>query len=468
MDYARVLVRTVVRAFYETEHVVLVDALVTHNALSLSDLALVMDLGKQIKAVQKLCGKLKEGGLVSVLARQETRQGAQKPITKEYYYIDYRRAIDATKYRIHMLDEKVKADAKPTTEKKDLFCKQCGSEYTILEALDHPDLLGSGSGFSCRRCRYSLEYRDQNGEDDEPQPAGDDTPAQFNRQFANLLSLLQQIDGTTVPAVTGESALADARPIIRDQTINPAAKTEVVDEQKVKPTAVRGITSGPEKIEVSFTTSAERSAAERAAEEERKAKIAAQNMLPTWHTHSTVTGEQTREMAQAQQPSRTETSTPAPGAGGGATPLAMSATAADEKDEADDKRDPALDAYFAALKAEQERVAKEEEDEDDEDEEEEDEDEEEFEDVGVASAAVSTPVPEQNGDIGTPSAKRVKIEEPNHVKMEGVGTSPMEPNDSPVKVKQEQKPAMRPAPTSTQGSAQGDESDADDDFEDAL
>lgn len=67
MELAKVLVRSVVRAFYETEHIVLIDALVNHSALSLSDLALAVDLGKQQKVAQKLAGKLKEGGLVSVL-----------------------------------------------------------------------------------------------------------------------------------------------------------------------------------------------------------------------------------------------------------------------------------------------------------------------------------------------------------------------------------------------------------------
>jgi transcription initiation factor TFIIE subunit alpha len=34
--------------------------------LSLADVAMVLDYGKQLKTAQKLCGKLKEGGLVSV------------------------------------------------------------------------------------------------------------------------------------------------------------------------------------------------------------------------------------------------------------------------------------------------------------------------------------------------------------------------------------------------------------------
>ncbi|MBE7179966.1 MAG: hypothetical protein INR71_01965 [Terriglobus roseus] len=68
MDQAKVLVRTVARAFYETEHVVVVDALVTHSALSAADISIAMHLSpsNSNKIVQRLIGKLREGGLVSV------------------------------------------------------------------------------------------------------------------------------------------------------------------------------------------------------------------------------------------------------------------------------------------------------------------------------------------------------------------------------------------------------------------
>ena len=38
-----------------------------------------------------------------------------KSINREYYYIDYRHAIDAAKYKIHKIDERIKKDAKPTS-----------------------------------------------------------------------------------------------------------------------------------------------------------------------------------------------------------------------------------------------------------------------------------------------------------------------------------------------------------------
>jgi len=66
IDLAKQLVRTVVRMFYEIEHVVVMDALCYHGALSISDLVQVLDAGKNSKHVGKLVGKLKEAGLCAV------------------------------------------------------------------------------------------------------------------------------------------------------------------------------------------------------------------------------------------------------------------------------------------------------------------------------------------------------------------------------------------------------------------
>lgn len=71
LTLAKTFVKTVVRMFYETEHIVIVDALVFHGALSLQDLVLVLDMGKNQKTTGKLTGKLREGGLISVYATSQ-------------------------------------------------------------------------------------------------------------------------------------------------------------------------------------------------------------------------------------------------------------------------------------------------------------------------------------------------------------------------------------------------------------
>lgn len=51
--------------FYETEHIVILDALCYHIALPMNDLVHILDAGKNSKHVGKIVGKLKEAGLCS-------------------------------------------------------------------------------------------------------------------------------------------------------------------------------------------------------------------------------------------------------------------------------------------------------------------------------------------------------------------------------------------------------------------
>ncbi|KAF2497430.1 hypothetical protein BU16DRAFT_616071 [Lophium mytilinum] len=412
---AAVFVKTVVRMFYETEHIVVIDALIFHKALSLADLAIVLDYGKQLKTAQKLCGKLREGGLISVFVRPEIRDGAMKAINREYYYVDYRRAIDATKYRLHMLDERIKANAKPTQEKKEFFCPNCKAQWTAMDVLSSIDWDNRDSGFLCLTCNRPLRSINTTSE---ALAESDDTPAKFNRQFASLLKLMQDIDQVTIPAIDGEQAVESARELPRDNDINPAAKHEPVLPTNTRPTAVKGIATGPEKIEINIATDQEYTEVQRMAELAKIEQISRQNELPQWHVKSTV------EDKEYFSKSGKDSGGPVNGA---STPALK--TEAEEEGQKD--KDPQLDAYFEALKAEQERQAKEAEEE-----EEEEDDDDEFEDVVTST-------------IDIPDPKRVKL-------------SP--PMPSPPQVKLE---AASPAVAQSPQAGGGSESD-EDEFEDAM
>lgn len=65
VETAKQFVRTVVRMFYETEHVVVLDALCYHVALPMNDLVIILEAGKNSKYVGRIVGKLKEAGLCS-------------------------------------------------------------------------------------------------------------------------------------------------------------------------------------------------------------------------------------------------------------------------------------------------------------------------------------------------------------------------------------------------------------------
>ncbi|KAF2093387.1 hypothetical protein NA57DRAFT_48428 [Rhizodiscina lignyota] len=415
MELAKVLVRTVARAFYDTEHVIVVDALVMHSALSSADLSIAMLLSpsNSNKIIQRLIGKLREGGLVSVYTRQETRDGATKPQARDYYYIDYRRAIDSIKWKVHVIHEKIKAASSSTgqEEKKEWHCMRCKSQYTMMEVLDLTDQDGR---FLCRKCGNTLsELGDEIVEQD-------DTTALFNKQFGPILNLLQKIDDVTVPESTGEQALANARPMPRSE-LNPAPKVQVAPSQVSRPTAVKGQATGPEEIRVSITSESESTAAKAAEEAERRQKIAAQNQLPEWHERSTVTGEFIKNKADGAA-SRV------------AAPVAVNGEEKEEKKVEDSEQ---MDIFYAML--EKERLEKERKQQEEEDEEDEEDDDDEFEDVAITGAN------------GTPLVKKPRLEN----------------NANPaMNVKVEGKDLQQPAAPDSKA---GEESDEDDDeFENVM
>jgi transcription initiation factor TFIIE subunit alpha len=64
MDLAQSLVRTCMRVFYDTKHILVIDALILHSALRDDDLAYLMSMNT--KELHKLCGRLREDRFLAV------------------------------------------------------------------------------------------------------------------------------------------------------------------------------------------------------------------------------------------------------------------------------------------------------------------------------------------------------------------------------------------------------------------
>ncbi|KAK7967352.1 uncharacterized protein PG986_001629 [Apiospora aurea] len=396
MDKAQTLVRSVARAFYDTahfdpRHIVIIDALITHSALRDDDLSYLM--AQNTKDLHKICGKLREDRFIEVHVRAELREGQQRPSNRTYYYIDYRKAIDAIKWRVYTLDKAVQGNAVPASEKKEYFCSYCGSDWTAMEVLDK---MGP-EGFMCHTCGSLLQ------QDPERQSGGHEQSTRLNNQLKFITDLLPELDSVLVPEMDFEKAYASARPVERDATNQVAASVAV--DSSLKPTAVKGMANtGPTSIAINITASDGPDDATKEAERAKKEKIAQQNALPEWHTTSTVTGASYSADASASF-KKDDDEDKKPDLGG----------------TADEKEDAALDDLFERLKKEQEEAARKAAEED-EDEEEEDE-EDEFEDIpaaGNVTAPSSQKRPSSSADTSaanTPAseerpAKKVKVEEP--------------------------------------------------------
>lgn len=412
------LVRSVVRAFFGTEEIILVDALVNHNALSLDDaVQIFVHTSKSKKEIGTKLKTLKEGGLVSLFQRQEIKPGAQKSTLIDYYFIDYRFAIDATKYKLHMLQSALAAKVKPTAERNEFLCPQCKAEWTLMEALDRLDPLARGSGFLCKTCGNLLDAI-AIGKDDEMDH--NNPLSRFNKQFDWLIKMLGRIDQITVPETPGDAAVESKKEVPREREPGfiEALDRPELQARIVKPAAVHGLSAVAEKVSVVLTTEQENTAAAQRAALERKEKIAAQNQLPQWHTQSTV------------QPGAGV----ANGVGGNKVKRetedkSSTVNSASEMVTTDD--DDVVAAYKKmAEQAHQEELRKQAEEDAEEDS---DEEEDDFEEVEVAP----------------PDAKKIKLDDTDSAKA----------SDSV---------ANTPLPPDTGAPVNGEESDEDEEFEDVI
>lgn len=419
-DLAHQLIQTVARAFYATEHILAIDALIKHSTLSDKDLATACST--QPKPLRKACGRLKEDGLVSVHTRALRRNdgtgsffpggaqpGKERLTHQDWYYINLHRAIDSIKYRMMKLSKFIENQGAPTTEKKDLRCltKGCGRSYTELEVMDNIDMT-TGS-FLCPKCGRALEPVEE-----EERANENETMKRLNVEIGKLLEIMQKIDAASVPENDFETALSKMKPISRPEG-QGVTNTEVVDIPNRNVQSTKGLEVKPEKIAVQVQDDEDVKRANAAADAQaRREKEARQNALPDWIAKSTVSGDITAVGAKEEK-QRLEREAHAG---------VVKHEEWEEKKPATDSNDDVMKQYWEDLEAEKQREAQQAAEDDDEEE----DDEDEFEDVEIAgtpangangtaasSTGVNTPmnVESSNATDDERDAKRIKLEATN-------------------------------------------------------
>ncbi len=273
MEVAQTLVRAVMRAFYTTQEILAIEALVTHSALRDDELAYLMKMN--LKDLHRLCAGLRDARFLVVHTRPEMQEGKTRPINRTYYYIDYRQTIDAIKWRVYKTDKDMQGSVQPADESKEYSCPRCHAQWTQLEVLDSV----SSAGFTCQRCGTVLE-RSQ-----EKEAPGHQQLSRMNNQFKFMTDMLQEVDKAVVPECTFDKAIQNARPIVREPTHEVLASIPV-DTGLNKPSAVKGLANvGPKTMQVTISDDGE---LERLEERKRKERLLKENALPSWITDSSV------------------------------------------------------------------------------------------------------------------------------------------------------------------------------------
>ncbi|KAA8900664.1 hypothetical protein TRICI_006165 [Trichomonascus ciferrii] len=367
METVKKLIQYVTRGFCDLRSVLVIDALLVHSALTDDDLAQL--LGIQRKDLRAVCAKLKEDHLLTDHVQKEEGPG-QRPISKTYYYIHFTETIDAIKWKMHSIVNRLKEQMGNDAQPQGYVCDTCKTRYATLDAVTNfsPDM----NGFLCDLCGNLLREDDNSAQSQ----ANQERLGDLMTQIQPIIDALKQIDDVVVPENTFQSSLAHAIPPPQASQPGalPSAKNGMAPSTNNLPTAKarpgENANGTGSSLTVNITSDQEKAEMEQKQKEE-KARLAEENALPTWHVESTVgkslndkTADEQRQVKKEQDEAKAQTQE---------QQQAVEDTSAEDK-----ANEEALAAYYATL-AKQEA----EEDEDEEDEEEEDDEEAEFEDVNI-------------------------------------------------------------------------------------
>lgn len=209
-------------------------------------------------------------------SRPEQKDGQQRPVNRTYYYIEFRSVIDGIKYRVYQLAALVRKSVNNGADTKGYVCPHCNKRFALLDAVS---LEQDDEGlFLCDRCQNPLVDDEESAET----KLGHEKIQRMNRQIEKIERFLKEVDGVVIPFNDFDTAIANSVPVPRDKNQLPTATFVPVTAKKGEAAKVQ------QSIEISITSSEEKTTEELRAEQEKKKLQAEKNALPVWHTQSTV------------------------------------------------------------------------------------------------------------------------------------------------------------------------------------
>ncbi|KAH8113794.1 TFIIE alpha subunit-domain-containing protein [Phellopilus nigrolimitatus] len=277
----RLLVQYVSRAFYEPKFVVIMDQLARHPVLKDDDLA--GRIGLQAKELNKIMAVLSNDRLVQVHRQNELKEGAQRSIGKQYYFIDYQLLCNVVKWRVSEMRRIIDSTLRNELDNKGYICPNCKATFSPLEADRLMDfMLGT---FVCDQCPTSPggPHEVVLNEDEETVRGSKDRMERFNRQTKFIREGLRKSEAMTLPAF-------DVAIWIKNN-VSEAEKQKQAQGGGLK---IAGADGKREEQSISVLMSVDKDEATRRQEREAEADAKRQqNLLPSWHLKSTISNDLT-------------------------------------------------------------------------------------------------------------------------------------------------------------------------------
>lgn len=293
-DIVKSLLKFVVRGFYGGSFVLALDAILFHSVLAEDDLKQLLSINKT--ELGPLIARLRSGRLISIHKQREYPPNS-KSVERVYYYVKYPHAIDAIKWKVHQVVQRLKDDLDKNSEPNGYMCPICLTKYTQLEAVQLLNF--DRTEFLCSLCDEPLVEDDSGKKNKEKQ----DKLNRLMDQIQPIIDSLKKIDDSRIEENTFEIALARLIPPQNQShaayTYNPkkgstmfrpgdsAQLPNLMGTALSNDSSRRAGANSQATLHINITTAsdevAQRELQEKQAEEKRK-----QNAVPEWHKQSTI------------------------------------------------------------------------------------------------------------------------------------------------------------------------------------
>lgn len=309
------LLRFVVRAFFSSPYILVLDCILFHSVLAEEDISHL--LGLKRPDIRSLCSKLIEERLLSSHSQPEFQAGT-KGVRRYYYFIKYPEAIDAIKWKVHQLVTKLKLDLEENSKPQGYYCSTCNTKYSQLDAVS---LLNyDRTQFICSLCDEPLIEDDSSKLSQVKQQ----NLSRLMVQLEPIITYLKKIDDSKVEENTFELALNRLIPPqnntqayysinakqkrrqdfviqkLREQTLSQAAQQALAQsgaDLQAQANAVNGILNNNNSrkagnntqatLHVNITTASDERAQKELQIKQYEEKMK-HNALPAWHEQSTI------------------------------------------------------------------------------------------------------------------------------------------------------------------------------------
>ena len=293
MESLAELAKVTVRLFYEDRYAIVMDLFT--RELVFRDDVLAFRLKMNAKELNKILAKLKEDRLLRVEVRFEKAISfdSGKPLTKSFYYLDYKQLVDVVKYKMYKMRKSFEDSMKNEGNQVGYSCPKCTKVYSPLEV---QSMLNPATFlFNCDLCGSELVEWQNTRIKDGPQEAH----TRLMEQCLNLITLLKRTESLSIPQFN-VSKWIDSNPDANSISL-PIATAKVNGSSSSGDSA--SVSPLPEPVQEEIDVDIVSNEQEDAMRQEKSVQDRGKqfdNSVPAWHSHSTVTGQAIKQQAETK------------------------------------------------------------------------------------------------------------------------------------------------------------------------